>query len=178
MKKGQYESRWPREVASRFGHPISTSLQQNAEDQNGYYARCKRSMVLSAWTAGSPLADIERNHTANPYQGKIGSGDVRRFTDATRFHLRSAYDIATLLLVENGPDDSEIETLLKCLETGVPADLHGLLEVSSSLGRGECLALGAVGIRTATDFAAVQRETLEEALGLERAKAILGNRSE
>jgi helicase len=177
MKKGQFESRWPREVASRFGHPLATALQEQAEDQFGYYARCKRAMVLSAWTAGVPLSAIEREHTANPFQGRIGSGDVRRFTEATRFHLRSAYDIATLLLVENGPADDEVEVLLKCLETGVPAELHELLDAGFSLGRGECLALRSVGIRTASELVGAERSILEHALGIERAKAILGGRT-
>jgi len=177
MKRGQSESRWPGAVATRFGRPIIAALQQHAEDQHGYYARCKRAMVLGAWVAGKPLADIEREHSASPYQGKIGPGDVRRFTDATRFHLRSAFDIASLLLVENGPGESEIEMLLKCLETGIPADLHGLLDAGVSLDRGECLALGAANVRTAAQLATAEPSVLEQVLGRERAKAVLASRT-
>ena len=124
-----------------------------------------------------PLAEIEREHTANPIQGKIGPGDVRRFTEATRFHLRSAFDIATLLLVEDGPGEEEVETLLKTLETGVPASLHGLLEADVSLDRGECLALGKAGVQTAAQLATADADLLERALGRERAKEILKRRA-
>lgn len=177
MKKGQSESHWPEEVAARFGTPLHAALQRYGVDQRGYYKRCKRAMVLAAWISGMSLADIEQKHTANPYQGKIGPGDVRRFTEATRFHLRSAADIATLLLVANGPKEGEIEALLRCLETGVPEDLHGLLDVGEPLDRGECLALGAAGIKTAAHLAAAEQGVLEQVLGRERAHAVLARRA-
>ena len=173
MKKGQFESRWPREVATRFGHAMAQVLQEQVDDQNGWYARCKRAMVLSGWVGGVPLADIERVHTANPFQGKIGHGDVRRFADSTRFHLRSAYQIATLLLIENAPGDEEIEALLRCLETGVPAELHELLFLGVALERGECLALGAAGIRTRAEVVAAAPETLNSTLGAARAEVVI-----
>ena len=51
---------------------------------------------------------------------------MRRFADITRFHLRSASDILSILLLGLHPQE-EIDALLKQLEVGIPAELLGLL---------------------------------------------------
>jgi hypothetical protein len=81
-------------------------------------------------TRGTPLALIEQQYSPSPYQGRIGYRDVWRFADMTRFHLRLAHEIANIIFLGKGPDEESIETLLKQLEVGIPADGLDLLSIS------------------------------------------------
>lgn len=108
---------------------------------------------------------IEKDYTTNPYQGKIGYGEIRSFADTTRFHLRSAIPIANLILIDKAPSGQSLETLLKQLEIGIPADMLRLLEVPIALERGEYLALYNANIRTAETFLASDKETITSSLG-------------
>jgi helicase len=164
MKKGQWESRWPQRLAMQFGNGMASALQQQAEDVHAYRARCKRAMILWAWITGQPLEQIEATFSANPYQG-IGHGDVRRIADATRYHYGSAYQIVSLLLMQNGPDQDAVEKLLRQLEVGIPEDALELLNLPVSLTRGDYLELHKAGIKTPNDVWAADRDKLETILG-------------
>ena len=103
-----------------------------------YYARCKRAYILFDWIKGVSIEEIERRYaSANPYRGNISYGDIRWFADLTRFHLRSAYQIASLIFPGKLIDEQAVDTLLKQLEVGIPADSLDLLELPFSLSRPE-----------------------------------------
>lgn len=172
MRRGQRETVRPREASLRYGPEPIRLLQQHARDAFDYYARCKRAAILWDWVAGVPTETIEQRYTTTPYQGRIGYGDVRKFADATRFHLRSAHQIASVMLVGQGPDEEAIEGLLKRLEVGIPADALGLLDIPASLSRGEYLALYGVGVRTADELWTLASDTLTQALGAPRASQL------
>lgn len=74
-------------------------------------------------------------------QGTIGHGDRRKFADVTRFHLRSAHQIAALLFIDGGPSEESMDALCKQLEVGIPADALELLSLPLPLARGEYWAL-------------------------------------
>ena len=165
MKKGQAESRWPTAVQRQYGTPLARALQEQAEDSLAYYARCKRAMVLKSWISGVPMETIEREATTNPYQGRVSPGDVRKFAEATRFHLRPAFQIATVLLLAAAPPDEKVDRLLKQLEVGLPEDAVELLNLGLPLNRGEYLALRAAGLNTSDQVWQSSEQQLEGILG-------------
>ena len=111
MKKGRREASHPRRAAERYGQDVITLLQRRARDEFDYFARCKRAAILGHWIDGRPVEVIEQTYSVNPYQGTIGHGDIRKFADATRFHLRSAHQIAALIFIEGGPSEESMDTL-------------------------------------------------------------------
>lgn len=169
MKRGRIEAIRPQEAAARYGSDTVRLLQKYARDEFDYYARCKRAAILWDWVHGTPVDEIEGRYTPNPYQGRIGHGDVRKFADTTRFHLRSAHQIASLMLVGQGPDDAAIEAMLQQLEVGIPADALDLLSLPLPLSRGEYLALWSAGVTTAAAVWAHAAVQLEQILGQVRA---------
>lgn len=152
MKRGVAESVRPRQAAERFGNRVVQLLQKFVTDQFDYFGRCKRAAILWDWIHGVPIDLIEQQYSPNPYQGSIGYGDVRKFADATRFHLRSVHQIMSVLHIDRGPSAESIETMAKQLEVGLPVDALGLLAVPVSLSRGEYLALYREGIKTADEI--------------------------
>lgn len=165
MKRGSTESRWPGEVSRQFGKHLARSLQRNASDDFAYYARCKRAMILHQYITGVAMSEIEGDATANPYQGKIGAGNVRSIADATRFHLGSAWKIAILLLVGGPLTEERIDILLKQLETGIPEDALELLQIPLQLNRGEYLALHGAGLDAPEALWAATPDQLKTILG-------------
>jgi replicative superfamily II helicase len=172
QKRGQAESVRPREAVARVGPETTRLLQRFAADDWDYIARCKRVAILWDWIHGIAIEEIERRYSTNPFQGVIGHGDVRRFADATRFHLRSAQQLATVLFVGEGPSEEAVDALLKQLETGLPTDALGLLALTLPLTRGEYLALRAAGLVSVTDLATCSIDALGGAVGEERAAQI------
>lgn len=172
MKKGTSEAVRQRQAVDRFGAATIQHLQRNAKDTIDYYARCKRAALLWDWVHGVSVDEIERLYTTTPYQGRIGMGDVRKFADSTRFHLRSAHQIASVMLMGQGPDEAEIEVLLKQLEVGLPDDALTLLEIPFPLARGEYLALYQAGIRRPDEVWALEADALVALLGPSRAARI------
>jgi replicative superfamily II helicase len=158
FKKGTKEATWPGVVTSKFGHTVSKQLQWGATDLHDYHARCKRASILWEWINGSPIEAIERRFSASPYTGTVGAGDIRGYADRTRFYLRSAFQIASLLSVTS--DGAGVDTLLKQLETGLPEDALGLLDLPVRLGRGEYLALYTMGYTTPEQVQSLPREEL------------------
>jgi helicase len=172
MKRGQSENRWPHAVLQSYGMDLAAMLQQHAEDNWAYIARCKRAMVIRSYIAGTPLEQIEKEATTNAFQGKISAGHVRQFADAARFHLRPAYQIAMVLLMTDGPSDAEIDALIKRLEFGLPSDALGLLDLPTRLTRGELLSLFRHGVKSVADVWASPPTTLQQLLGKARASRL------
>lgn len=168
IKKGQKESRWPREVSQRFGGTLARVLQRYATDNWSYYARCKRAMILDHYISGAAMSAIEENASVHFIWGKVGAGSVRGIADATRLHLVSAWKIATVLLLNDSPAEEGVEKLLKRLEFGLPEEAVGLLELPMQLGRGEYLALCEAGLRTVEAIWSAPGEKLEQALTVEQ----------
>jgi hypothetical protein len=114
------------------------------------------------------METIEQNYSVNSYNA-VGYGDVKGCADTTRFHLRAAHQIATVLLVDKGPNDESVEVLLKQLEVGIPADAVELLSLPFTLTRGEYLALYHAGIRKPQDLWERPEAALTELVGPDRA---------
>lgn len=164
----QSESRWPQNAAHKYGLSVVSMLQRNARDFFDYYARCKRALLLWEWTQGIPMDTIEQNYSVNMYNA-VGYGDVRSCADATRFHLRAAHQIATVLFVDKRPSEESVETLLKQLEVGLPTGALELLSLPLSLTRGEYLALYRSGLTNSDAVWAQSVERLKDLIGAERA---------
>ena len=181
MRRGRTEAVRPQEVAARYGPDTVRLLQKYARDELDYYARCKRAALLWDWVHGIPVEEIEGRYTPNPYQGRIGHGDVRKFADTTRFHLRSAHQIASIMLLGEGPDEEAIESMLRQLEVGIPADALDLLSLPLPLSRGEYLTLRSADVKTTANVWALSEEQLQPLLGssrttqLERLRGITRN---
>ena len=152
------------QAGDRFGIEIVPVMQRFARDLYEYYARCKRAAILYDWISGRSLEDIERDFSILPYAGRIEHGDIRRFADSTRFHLRSASDILSILLVGHDPQE-EIDSILKRLEVGIPAELLDLLKLPLPLTRGQYLALGARNIVSIDQFWAADPAIVRDAIG-------------
>ena len=176
LKRGAAEDVRRGQAVQRFGRQVAQTLQLHAADGAQWNARCKRAAILADWIAGEPLQDIEMRYTTNAYQGAIAHGHVRAFADATRMYLRSAYEIASLLLVEQAPNADDVDKVLKQLEFGVPGDSLDLLELPFQLARGEHLALCKNGIKTVGQFWQAAPDIVADALGAERAGTVQARR--
>ncbi len=162
-RNGRKEAAQPREAAMRYGDDTVRLLQKYAGDINDYYARCKRAAILWDWVQGTPVEIIEELYTSNPFFA-IGHGEIRRFADNTRFHLRSAHEIASIMFLGQGPDEETIEAMLRRLEVGIPADVLDLLSLPVTLLRGEYLALRAAEVKTIDAFWALSEDQIDQIL--------------
>jgi len=165
MKRGTKESTRQRDAVQRYGQERVRTLQNFASDQFGYYARCKRAAILWDWIQGVSIEKIESDYSTTPYQGKIGYGDIIKFADATRFYLRSAYEIINVMFLGEGPNEEEMEALLKQLEVGIPIEALDLLEAEMRLERGEYLILFKEGISSNAEFLKMSEENANKILG-------------
>ncbi len=172
MKRGTKEMARQREAVNIYNKEIIAILQKYAPGQFEYYARCKRAAILWDWINGESIETIERRYSTTPYQGKIGYGDVRKFADATRYHLRSAYQIASVKFIGQVPDEELMESLLKQLEVGIPHEALELLEIPISLERGHYLALYSKGIGTVDELWECPKEELSQILDEQQVKAL------
>lgn len=177
MKRGRIESIRPQQASNKYGTDIVRALQRYAGDEFNYFARCKRASILWDWINGVPVEMIEETYSPNPYQGRIGHGDIRRFADATRFHLRAAYQITTVLFINEIQKEELIETILKQLELGIPAGALRLTELPISLSRGEYLALYKNGITSTDDYWKTPKENIIAVLGETRVKELEAKRT-
>jgi replicative superfamily II helicase len=175
MKKGQKEAIRVSEASNRYSSDIVKFLKQYIKDLWQYYGRCKKVAILYDWINGVSIEDIEKQYSTSPYFGRISYGDIRRFADATRFHLRSVYQIA--LTMDIAPNEEKMEALLNQLEIGIPKDVIPLLSLPLRLERGEYLALYNVSIKTIKDLWAASSDQLKTILGKNRADEIENLRS-
>ena len=145
MKKGTRESVRRDQAAARYGNEIVGILQRYAYDHLEFLARCKRAAVLYDWIHGVKIESIEEEFSTTQYFYRIEHGDIRRFADLTRFHLRSAADLLSILLLGRTQGE-EIDLVVKQLEIGLPASALPLLDLPIDLSRGECLGCMAAGL--------------------------------
>lgn len=171
FKKGQREFQWAREAAICFGNDTVTALQLRARDTWIYYARTKSACILWDWINGVPINEMEKKYTINPYQG-LNGGDIRAISDRTRFHLRSASQIASVLAPAYAPDPDTMDALLHQLETGIPEKALDLLRLPVPLGRGEYLALIGAGATKVSEVWVLSPDQIKTVLGIERAKQL------
>lgn len=166
FKKGTSESLRPRETATRYGGELIRLLQKYTNgDAFIYYGRCKKASILFDWVNGVPTETIEdRFKSRNPMFGNITYGDIRRVADLTRFQLRSAQKIATIIFPGQMLDDVTFENLLKSLEVGIPGVCLDLLNLSYQMSREEYLALFRNGILTTQQLLSYSKETLSSML--------------
>lgn len=166
FKRGASETMRQRDAASRFGNEIISTLQRYTNgDEFVYYARCKRAAILYDWISGIPTPTIENTFKSNnPYFGNISYGDIRRFADFTRFQIRSAYKIASLIYPGQMLDESKVDSLLRQLEVGIPLEALGLLEIQTNMSREEYIALYNKGIRDKETFDSTNKEDLKALL--------------
>jgi replicative superfamily II helicase len=174
MRKGNAERVRVQQARDRFGDAICRMLQRYAKDDWDWIARCKRAAILADWIEGVPVEAIERTYSPNVYQGTVTLGDVTKFADATRYHLRSAHQIATILLMTGGPTDDDIDRLLRRLQVGIPEDALDLLTIPVTLDRGSYLALRAAGIREPADLGARNAEDVARLLGAGPTARLIG----
>jgi helicase len=146
MKKGMWESRWPQALERIYGRRTVSALQYQAQEQYVFFGRCKRGMILKSWLDGKPMEEIEREFSPNPYTGNVSAGDVRALADLTKFHLRSAFEIGTILMLIDSASIDGFDTLILRLELGIPESLMELAECKVTLTRGEMMAFEQSGI--------------------------------
>lgn len=167
-KNARIESNRINDAISAFGHTVVQALQRWVPDEFGFWARCKRAAILGDWMKGLSVGSIEQKYSV-PFGGQVQLGDIQRYTDGTRFHLSSARQILSALLVMDEAKEREFETIVAQLELGVPPELIEMRRPPLSLSRGECLALAAQGIRTPTDLVKAGTDALKAILGSSRA---------
>lgn len=170
-KRGRTEATRVSDAGSRFGSVVLRALQRWAGDEFNYWARCKRAAILADWMDGVSIQEIEDRFSV-PFGGQVRSGDILRFADATRFHLRSAHQILSALLAMTPEQEKDFDLVARRLEFGVPASLVPLLEPPLGLSRGEALALAAEGVRSRESLSALSRDRLNSVLGSARAGLI------
>lgn len=171
-KVTQSETQWPGQAVSRYGHELVQSLQRHADDFFTWYARCKRALILSDWIQGVPMEVIEQRYTTNSYFYAVEYGHIKGIADTTRFHLRAAHQIASVMFIGQAPDESDIETVLKQLEVGLPSEALDLLEIPVPMTRGEYLALYNAGVKSASEMWALPVERVTDLVGKQRAAQI------
>ncbi len=164
FKRGQKDRVWPGEIQHHLSPTASCWMRTHARDQWAPTARAKRLCILAAWIDGTTTEAIQNRFTINPFQGLVGPGDIRGIADASRFRLRSAYEIAVEAQPSVCPDPQEMDVLTRQLEVGIPPSLVPLLEMPLTLTRGEYLALGDAGITTADELWAAEPDFLRSIL--------------
>jgi hypothetical protein len=121
---------------------------------------------------GEPLGVIETRFTVTPYQGKVSFGDIARIADMTRYCLRSAYEIVSLIFPANTPKAEEMEAIYRSIEVGIPVDSIELLELPVTLSRGEYLELRGVGLTTVDGVLKADRKQLEQIIGRSKTEVL------
>jgi len=169
------EPEWIQEASERFGSHVVVQLQRHASDMREYQVRCKRACVLYEWIRGTAIQAIEERFSKNAF-ATLTFGSIVGYADGTRFWLGSASDILPLVMTGRGPDASQIDTLLRQLELGIPADALRLAQLPLQLSRGEYLRLYHGGIKDPEQLWKTPREQLEALLPRVRIDQLLAAR--
>jgi replicative superfamily II helicase len=167
FRKGSKEDIWPHNASRLFGREVILLLQNHVpKDIYDYYARSKKALLLYDWISGMSVHDLESKYTLvdNSFC-RLTYGHLINIANMTRFHLKSASEIASLILLGNQSIGDEIDRLLIRLEIGLPEELLGLLELPIKLDRGHYLALSNAGIRNKEQFWKAPPDTLESIIG-------------
>lgn len=169
-KKARIESVRIEQARAAFGSTVVGSLRRWA-DEIEFWGRCKRAAILADWMQGSAIQDIEQKFSV-PFGGQIQAGDISRFADSTRFHLRSAHQILSALLGMTAEHEAAFEGIALRLEFGAPVELVPLMKARLGLTRGEALALSSYGLQSLEALADANVEVLSQTLGVQRGKAV------
>ena len=167
FKGGRKEGPCVGRAAARYGEDIVRLYLERAPAEE-HQKRCKRACILGDWIDGVPIEAIEEAYNSNKYHGATGHGDIRRYADNTRYHLRAAHEIAGLVHFTLPVATEDVDALLKRLEVGVTAAALPLLEMPVVLGRGECMALVRAGMTCPEHVWAAPEGLPERVLGRER----------
>lgn len=157
QRRGTAEGRFVNEFVARFGRHLATELQRYAYDQFTFWARAKRALIVLSWTAGTPIGDIERAYSVNPFNS-VAAGDIRGLAASTRYTLRSVFGIASAALPGATPEPQTMDDFLFEIDLGVPHDALFLAELGVS--REEMMAALRVGITSRDVLDAIDDETL------------------
>ena len=163
MLAGNKEAIRVGEAIQRYGHATIDALQRYAQTMADYWARCKRAAVLFDWMSGVTIDTIESTFSTTPYRGRIELGDIQRFSDSTRFILRSASEIVLLIF----PDPvlaKGLDEMLTQLEVGIPIEMIGFLDINLPLTRGQYIGLYGANIRSVQALWDTAPETLRKVL--------------
>jgi helicase len=164
VKKTRVEQIRVGEAAARYGHDVTSVLQRYCREHYEYWARCKRAALLFDWIEGFPVEEIERRYT-KPFGGAISYGNITGIAEATRFHLRSAYQILATLFPDRPEFLQDLDDILVRLELGLPSAVLPLTRLGVPLARGQYLALWSIGVATPDDLSTLTDERLEECVG-------------
>lgn len=170
-KGSKKEALCPAWAAERYGRDMVFLYQEHAQ-AGDYLKRCKRACILANWVDGVGIEDIEARYTSHPSFGATSHGDIRRFADNTRYQLRAAHEIASLVHITIPAGADDLDAILKRLEVGLPAVALGLLDLPVTLSRGECMALARSGLTTPEGVWGASTEALTRAVGTAQAEQI------
>lgn len=172
LKKGSKEGVHVTGASRRYGAHVVHAMQRYGVDTFGFWARCKRACIVWDWLEGDAVENMERVYSATPFQGAIGYGDIAKFAENTRFHLRSAQQIFAAMFPERQDFAEALDTILLRLEFGLPAGALSLAKLRTPLTRGAYLELYRNGCRTPDDVLSLDPVRLGELVGLTSMKAI------
>jgi helicase len=164
VKKTRVEQMRVSQAVERYGHEVATVLQRYCREQYEYWARCKRAALLFDWIEGVPVEEMERRYT-KPFGGAISYGNITGIAEATRFHLRSAYQILAALFPDRPEFLQGVDEILERLEFGLPSAALPLANLSVPLSRGQCLALWNAGVTTFEALSTLNDERLRDCVG-------------
>jgi helicase len=164
VKKTRVEQMRVSQAAERYGHQVASVLQRYCREQYEYWARCKRAALLFDWIEGIPVEEIERRYT-KPFGGAISYGNITGIAEATRFHLRSAYQILAALFPDRPEFLQSLDEILGRLEFGLPLAALPLTKLAVTLARGQCLALWDAGVNTLDALSTLSDEHLRDCVG-------------
>ncbi len=167
FRKGSKEEVWPHNASRIYGSEVIRILQRHVpKDVYDYYARCKRALFLTDWISGMAVQELEAKYTLvdNSFY-RLSYGHIMSITSMTRFHLKPASDIASLILLGKESIGDEVDRLLKRIEFGLPEEALPLIELPVRMDRGEYLDLFNAGINAPDQFWAMPANHLESIIG-------------
>jgi helicase len=168
QRRGRAEAVRVTQATGYYGYAVVSVLRQWVGGELEVWARCKRSVILADWMAGIAVREIETRYSI-PWAAEIQLGDIQRFANTTRFHLRSAHQILAALITIGPDEEAQFEAVYDQLEFGVPKDAVGLMKAPFNFARGEYLTAAAQGLGTLPAFQQATLQQLEHAFGRERA---------
>jgi hypothetical protein len=155
-----------------YGHQVVNVLSQWVGGETEFWGRCKRSVILADWMQGVAVREIETRYSI-PFAAEIQLGDIQRFANTTRFHLRSAHQILAALITIGLEEEAKFEAVHNQLEFGVPAEALTLMKPPFSFTRGEYLAAAGQGLGSVEALRQATLQHLEQNFGVERAKMLI-----
>lgn len=167
------EQAWPGRLGNLIGSQFLRTMQRFVQDQKAYIARCKRACILHDWISGVPLNEIEQTYSINRMFAAVSYGDITNIANTTRFHLRSAIQIVSLLIPDPLKFNEEVDALLNQLEVGIPKAAIPLIGIPG-IRRGDILALYKAGITSPNDLKGLSELELLEMLGPDASGRIHG----